>query len=114
MGRIRHTLRRARGHRELRDLAREQSRTRRNETTRDHERQARLEREAAPLGAITVDDASVAAALAEFDRVWDALPPRDQARAVAALVAALRWSLGRGFDHLPSRGRPVVGMRGGL
>ena len=50
-----------------------------------------IDNELATLDADLVDEAEVAAALADFDAVWDCLAPREQARVVELLVERIEY-----------------------
>ncbi|MCA9119261.1 MAG: recombinase family protein [Planctomycetaceae bacterium] len=71
-------------------------RVRRLAEVQDHNRDvqrrlATVELELTQLEAEQLTDAEIAAALAEFDRVWDALQPREQATAIELLVESVAW-----------------------
>jgi site-specific DNA recombinase len=68
-----------------------------NERVGDAERRlSEIESELATWGGNLVDEAEVAAALAEFDAVWDCLAPREQARIVELLVDQVVYDHERG------------------
>jgi len=50
-----------------------------------------IDDELAALGGDLVDEAEVAAALADFDAVWDCLAPREQARVIELLVERVEY-----------------------
>lgn len=50
-----------------------------------------IDHELATLGGDLVDEAEVAAGLAEFDSVWDCLAPREQARVIELLVEQVAY-----------------------
>jgi hypothetical protein len=54
-------------------------------------RLATVESKVAKLESEQVSDAEVKAALADFDGVWEALQPREQARAIELLVESITW-----------------------
>ena len=54
-------------------------------------RLAAVESELAQLEAEQIDDADIKSALADFDGVWEALQPREQARVIELLVETVAW-----------------------
>ena len=52
---------------------------------------ATVESELAKLESEQISDAEVKAALADFDGVWAALQPREQARVIELLVESVAW-----------------------
>ena len=50
-----------------------------------------IDDELAALNGNLVDEAEVAAALADFDAVWDCLAPREQARVIELLVEQITY-----------------------
>jgi site-specific DNA recombinase len=68
-----------------------------NERIGDAERRlSEIESELATLGGNLVDEAQVAAALADFSALWDCLAPREQARIVELLVDQVVYDHERG------------------
>jgi site-specific DNA recombinase len=68
-----------------------------NERVGDAERRlSEVESELATLGGNLVDEAEVAAALSDFNAVWDCLAPREQARIVELLVEQVVYDHERG------------------
>ncbi len=63
-----------------------------NERVRDAEvRVAEIDAKLAELGEELVDEADVDAAFADFDNVWEALSPREQARVLRLLIARVDY-----------------------
>jgi site-specific DNA recombinase len=54
-------------------------------------RLATVDSELAKLESEQISDADVTAALADFEGVWEALQPREQARVIELLVESVTW-----------------------
>jgi len=61
-----------------------------------------------------VDDSEVAAALAEFDAVWDCLAPREQARVVEILVERVAYDGNAGNISITFRPSGIKTLAGEL
>jgi site-specific DNA recombinase len=77
-------------------------------------RVSEIDSELATLDADVVDEAEVAAALADFDAVWDCLAPREQARVVELLVERVAYEGGAGSISITFRPAGIKSLAGEL
>ncbi len=61
-----------------------------------------------------VDEAEIAAALADFDTVWDCLAPREQGRVVELLVERVAYDGGTGSISITFRPAGIKTLAGEL
>jgi len=82
---------------------------------RDAERRVtEIDDELATLDGELVDEAEVAAALADFDAVWDCLAPREQARAIELLVERVEYDGDGGSVSITFRPSGIKALAGEL
>jgi site-specific DNA recombinase len=77
-------------------------------------RDSEIDSELATLDADVVDEAEVAAALADFDAVWDCLAPREQARIVELLVERVAYDGNAGSISITFRPMGIKSLAGEL
>jgi site-specific DNA recombinase len=77
-------------------------------------RVSEIDSELAALDGDLVDEAEVAAALADFDAVWDCLAPREQARVVELLVERVAYDGGAGNISITFRPAGIKTLAGEL
>jgi site-specific DNA recombinase len=82
---------------------------------RDAERRVTaIDDELVALNGSLVDEAEVAAALADFDAVWDCLVPREQARVIELLVEQISYDDDRGSIAITFRPTGIKTLAGEL
>ncbi|MEX2187991.1 MAG: recombinase family protein, partial [Pirellulales bacterium] len=77
-------------------------------------RVSEIDSELAVLDGDLVDEGEVAAALADFDAVWDCLAPREQARVVELLVERVAYNGGAGSISITFRPAGIKTLAGEL